>query len=45
MAAGKHSFIIEQGATTKLNVQWTDASGSVVDLTGYQARMQIRPGI
>ena len=45
MAAGKHSFIIEQGATTNLNVQWTDASGSAVDLTGYQARMQIRPVI
>jgi len=45
MAAGKYSFIIEQGATTNLNVQWTDTSGSAVDLTGYQARMQIRPGI
>ena len=45
MAAGKYSFIIEQGATTNLNIQWTDASGSAVDLTGYQARMQIRPGI
>jgi hypothetical protein len=45
MAAGKYSFIIEQGATTNLNVQWTNNSGSVVDLTGYQARMQIRPGI
>ena len=45
MAAGKYSFIIEQGATTNLNVQWTDASGSAVDLTGYEARMQIRPGI
>ena len=45
MAAGKHSFIIEQGATTNLNIQWADASGSAVDLTGYQARMQIRPGI
>jgi hypothetical protein len=44
MAAGKYSFIIEQGATTNLNVQWTDASGSAIDLTGYQARMQIRPG-
>ena len=45
MAAGKHSFIIEQGATTNLNVQWTNNSGSAVDLTGYHARMQIRPGI
>ena len=45
MAAGKYSFIIEQGATTNLNIQWTDASGSAIDLTGYQARMQIRPAI
>jgi hypothetical protein len=45
MAAGKYSFIIEQGATTNLNVQWTNNSGSAVDLTGYQARMQIRPTI
>jgi len=45
MAAGKYSFIIEQGATTNLNIQWTDSSGSAVDLTGYSARMQIRPGI
>jgi hypothetical protein len=45
MAAAKYSFTIEQGATTNLNVQWTNNSGSAVDLTGYQARMQIRPGI
>ena len=45
MAAGKYSFIIEQGATTNLNIQWTDSSGSAIDLTGYSARMQIRPGI
>jgi hypothetical protein len=45
MAAGKYSFIIEQGATTNLNIHWTDVSGSSVDLSGYEARMQIRPGI
>jgi hypothetical protein len=45
MAAGKYSFVIEQGATTNLNIQWTDASGSAIDLTGYQARMQIRPAV
>ena len=45
MAAGKYSFIIEQGATTNLNIQWTNSSGSAVDLTGYSARMQIRPAI
>lgn len=42
MAAGKYSFIIEQGATTNFQVNWADASGSAIDLTGYHGRMQIR---
>jgi hypothetical protein len=42
MAAGKYSFIIEQGATTNFQINWTDESGSAVDLTGYHARMQLR---
>jgi hypothetical protein len=45
MAAGKYSFIIEQGATTNFQINWNDESGSAVDLTGYHARMQIRPNI
>ena len=45
MAAGKYSFIIEQGATTNFQINWNDESGSAVDLSGYQARMQIRPQI
>lgn len=45
MAAGRYSFVIEQGATTNIQINWTDISGSVIDLTGYQARMQIRPTI
>jgi hypothetical protein len=45
MAAGKYSFVIEQGATTNIQINWTDASGSAIDLTGYQARMQIRPSV
>jgi hypothetical protein len=45
MAAGKYSFIIEQGATTNFQINWNDESGSAVDLTGYHARMQIRPGV
>jgi hypothetical protein len=45
MAAGKYSFVIEQGATTNIQVNWTDENGSPIDLTGYQARMQIRPGV
>jgi hypothetical protein len=42
MAAGKYSFIIEQGATTNFQINWTDESGSAVDLTAYHGRMQIR---
>jgi hypothetical protein len=39
MAAGKYSFVIEQGATLNLQVDWTDESGSPIDLTGYHARI------
>ena len=42
MAAGKYSFIIEQGATTDFEIVWRDGSGNRVDLTDYHARMQIR---
>lgn len=45
MAAGRYSFVIEQGATTNIQINWTDASGSAIDLTGYHARMQVRPGV
>jgi hypothetical protein len=40
--AGKYSFIIEQGSTFNRQIQYTDSNGSPVDLTGYNARMQIR---
>ena len=45
MAAGKFSFIIEQGSTVDFEVQYQDSNGSPVDLTGHQARMQIRPKV
>ena len=45
MAAGKYSFVIEQGATTNFQINWNDESGSAVNLTGYHARMQIRPQV
>jgi hypothetical protein len=45
MAAGRYSFVIEQGATTNFQINWTDESGSAIDLSGYHARMQIRPGV
>ncbi len=42
MAAGKYSFVIEQGATTDLNIEWKDSAGSPINLNGYHGRMQIR---
>ena len=42
MAAGKYNFVIEQGATTDFEVQYTDSSNNPVDLTGYTGRLQIR---
>lgn len=45
MAAGNYDFTIEQGATLKTDFIWKDETGSVVDLTGGTARMQIRPSL
>ncbi len=42
MAAGKYSFSIEQGATYRFGIQYTDVSGSYIDLSGYNSSMQIR---
>ena len=47
MAAGKYSFVVERGATTDFEIVYKDSSGTLVDLTGYSASMQIkdaRPG-
>ena len=44
MAAGRYSFTIEQGATLSFELQYTDADGLPVDLTGYTGLMQIRSG-
>jgi len=45
MAAGKYSFIIEQGSTFNIEIKYKDTSGNPIDLTGYHARMQIRPSV
>jgi len=45
MAAGNYNFTIEQGATLNFNVTWKDGDGNPVDLSGYQARMHLRPTI
>jgi len=41
MAAGKYSFIIEQGTTVNFEIQYKDSNNNPVDLTGYDGRMQI----
>lgn len=43
MTAGTYDIIVEQGATFTLAMTWKDSAGSAVNLTGYTARMQVRP--
>ena len=42
MAAGKYSFVIEQGSTLNFSIVYNDANGAPVDLSQYSAKMQIR---
>jgi hypothetical protein len=42
MAAGKYSFIIEQGSTLDFSITYNDSNGSPVDLSQYDSKMQIR---
>ena len=45
MAAGRYSFVIEQGSTLNLELQYKDSTGTPVDLSNYGGRMQIRPDV
>ena len=42
MAAGKYSFVIEQGATVNFEIQYKDSLGNPINLTGYSGKMMIR---
>jgi hypothetical protein len=42
MAAGKYSFLIEQGSTTDFTIVYADSTGTPIDLTNYSSKMQIR---
>ena len=42
MAASIYDFIIEQGTTVDLELQYKDSEGNPVDLTGCWGAMQIR---
>ena len=41
--AARYSFTIDQGATKEFVVRYADSTNSPIDLTGYTAKMQIRP--
>ena len=41
----EYDLTIRQGSTFLQNLVWKDSEGVLVDLTGYVARMQIRPAI
>jgi len=42
MAAGKYSWVLEQGTTVNFEIQYKDSNGNPVDLTGYDGRMQLK---
>lgn len=42
MPTTRHDITVNQGASFKLNVQALNPDRSIMDLTGYSARMQIR---
>ena len=42
MAAGKYSFVIEQGATVNFEIQYKDSNNAPVNLTGYSGKLQIK---
>jgi hypothetical protein len=44
MAAGKYSFVIEQGTTVNFEIQYKDSNNAPVNLTGYSGKMMIRSG-
>lgn len=45
MAAAKYDIVIEKGTDYSLELTWKDSEGSPIDLTGYTARMQVRPSV
>ena len=42
MAAGKYSFVIEQGATTDFEIQYKDSGSNAISLVGQYAEMRLR---
>lgn len=45
MPAAIYDFEIEQGTTLNKQMVWKGSTGAPVDLSGYTARMQMRPSV
>lgn len=45
MTAAVQKLICEQGATFAYSITWKDSTGTPINLTGYSARMQVRPAV
>lgn len=42
VTANKYDIVIEQGATFTLAITYKDSSGSLINLTNFDARMEVR---
>lgn len=42
MTAAQHNIVIEQGTTFERTITWRDSAETLIDLTGYRIRMQVR---
>jgi hypothetical protein len=45
MSAAIYNFTLEQGTTTVKVITYADADGNPINITGYSARMQMRPSV
>lgn len=45
MRAGVYNLVLDEGADVSLNIVWKDDSDSLIDLTGYTARMMLKNSI
>lgn len=42
---GQYDIAIYQGSTYSQQFTWKDQNGAAINLTGYSARMKVRPGV
>ncbi len=42
MSAGKHNLSCDQGSTFERSITWKDSNGSAVNVSNYNARMDVR---